>query len=153
MVQDDHYFMRIALEEAGRGGAEGNSAVGSIIVRGGEVIARGRNLEAATRDPTAHAEMVAIRDASTRIDPSELPGCALYTTFEPCPMCCGAIIVNGISKIVMGARHTHPHRKWGDYSVEKLVELAKRDSEIQVVTGVLPEECMQMRQKWEAKNA
>src|SRR5581483_7842579 len=88
-------LMRAALAEAARGGAEGNVAVGSVVVRDGAVVARGRNLEAATGDPTAHAEVVAVREASRLLGRRDLSGHALYTTWEPCPMCCGAIMASG----------------------------------------------------------
>ena len=97
MLMNHETFMRIALEEAQKGLEEGNVAVGSIIVCDGEVIARGRNLVSTTNDPTAHAETVALREAGTALGKSEFPRCTLYTTFEPCPMCCGAIMNSGIS--------------------------------------------------------
>ena len=92
-------FMRAALAEAARGGAEGNIAVGSVVVRDDTVVAGGRNLEAATNDPTAHAEVVAVREASRALGRRDLSGHTLYTTFEPCPMCCGAIMASGITTL------------------------------------------------------
>src|SRR5215469_18932403 len=104
MPQDHVYFMRIALEEAARGKAEGNIAVGSIIVQGETIVGRGRNLVRTACDPTAHAETVALREAGTALRRANFAGCTLYTTFEPCPMCCGAILESGITTLVMGAR-------------------------------------------------
>ena len=80
MPEDRHSFMGLALEEAERGKAEGNVPVGSVIVRGGEVIGRGRNRVASDRDPTCHAEVDALRDACRNLDSPDLSGAACYTT-------------------------------------------------------------------------
>jgi tRNA(adenine34) deaminase len=146
MSGDHERFMRMALEEAARGKGEGNVAVGSIIVEGGTIVARGRNLVASTYDPTAHAETVAIREAGRALKRVEFPDCTLYTTFEPCPMCCGAILASGISTLVMGGRSAPAERRWGEYTVERLIELARRVGSIQVITGVLTQECVEIRQ-------
>lgn len=145
MLHSHEYYMRLALEEARKGKAEGNVAVGSVIVQGDTVLARGRNLVNSTFDPTAHAETVAIREAGIALQQVDFAGCTLYTTFEPCPMCCGAILVSGISTLVMGARPTPAERRWGDYTVEHLIALAKREGRLQVITGILPQECSDIR--------
>ena len=139
-------FMRMALEEAARGGAEGNSAVGSIIVQDGTVVARGRNLVTTDSDPTAHAETVALRHAGAALQHTDFSGYALYTTFEPCPMCCGAILTSGITTLVMGGRPAPAERRWGDYTVETLIAHTQRSDQITVVTGVLVQECIDVRQ-------
>jgi tRNA(adenine34) deaminase len=146
MPVDHEHFMRLALEEAARGKAEGNVAVGSIIVRGERVVARGRNLVTSTLDPTAHAETVALREAGQALQSVDFTGCTLYTTFEPCPMCCGAILASGISTVVMGGRPTPAERRWGSYTVERLIEQTQRRQAVQVVTGILPQECVSIRQ-------
>jgi tRNA(adenine34) deaminase len=155
MLQKHEEFMRVALEEAVKGATEGNVAVGSVIVRASTVVARGRNLEISTGDLTAHAEIVAIREVSqaSRQMQMDLSDCTLYTTIEPCPMCCGAVMVSGISTLVIGARH-HPaefdSHRLGAYTVERLIDLAgwKR---LQVVTDVLGQECIGVRREWEAR--
>jgi tRNA(adenine34) deaminase len=146
MPRDHEHFMHIALEEAARGKAEGNIAVGSIIVLAETVIARGRNLVRTTCDPTAHAETVALRAAGTALQRVNFSGGTLYTTFEPCPMCCGAILESGITTLVMGARPAPGMGRWGDYTLERLIELAKRGGTITVVTGILTQECADIRQ-------
>jgi tRNA(adenine34) deaminase len=138
--------MRLALDEAARGKAEGNVAVGSIVVRGDTVVARGRNLVTSTFDPTAHAETVALREAGRALKGVDFSGYTLYTTFEPCPMCCGAILASGISTLVMGGRPTPAERRWGEYTVEHFLEYSKRSGSMQVVTGVLTQECLDIRQ-------
>jgi tRNA(adenine34) deaminase len=146
MPVDHERFMRMALEEAAIGKAEGNVAVGSVIVQGDTVVARGRNLVLTTFDPTAHAETVALREAGRALKRVDFSDCALYTTFEPCPMCCGAILASGINTLVMGGRPTPAERRWGDYTMEQLVELSKRGTAIEVVTGIMTRECADIRQ-------
>ncbi len=145
MASDHEHFMRIALEEATQGGAEGNVAVGSIIVEGETVLARGRNEVTTASDPTAHAETVALRNAGAAHHRTDFSGCTLYTTFEPCPMCCGAILASGINTLVMGARHDLAKSRWGTYTVEKLIDLANCRDQITIVTGILTQACADVR--------
>ena len=139
-------FMRLALEEAQRAADEGNVGVGSVIVRDGELIARGRNLVPVTKDPTAHAETVALREAAAALGTDDMTGCALYTTFEPCPMCCGALMNANIATLVMGGRPSADQTGWGDYTMERLLEMSAWDDRMEVVTGILVDECMGIRQ-------
>jgi tRNA(adenine34) deaminase len=146
MTHSHEYFMRIALEEAAKSKAEGNVAVGSVIVQGDTVIAKGRNLVNTTHDLTAHAETVALREAGAALKRVDFSGCTLYTTFEPCPMCCGAILISGVTTLVMGGRPTPAERRWGDYTVEQLIAQWKRADKITVVTGISTQECRDIRQ-------
>ena len=147
MAEPDHdVFMRLALVEAGKAADEGNVGVGSVIVRDGEVIAYGRNLVPVTKDPTAHAETVALREAAPILGRDDMTGCTLYTTFEPCPMCCGALMNANISTLVMGGRPTAEGTQWGDYTVENLLSMAQWGTRMEVVTGVLVNECLNIRQ-------
>ncbi len=153
MSLDHDGFMRLAIDEAARGGAEGNLAVGSVIVRENAVVATGRNLVASTHDPTAHAETVALREAGAALGQSDLSGCTLYTSFQPCPMCCGALMVSGISTLVMGARPDASTNRYGNYWPEDLINTAGWGGQIEIVTGILTEECWAVRKEWEARNA
>ena len=152
MPADHERFIRLAIDEADKGGAEGNSAVGSIIVENNTVIGVGRNLVGASNDPTAHAETVALRETAAALGRSDLSGCALYTTFQPCPMCSGAIMVSGISTVVMGARPNPGESQYGDFFVEKLFQESGWGSKIEIVSGILTEECWKIRLDWAAKN-
>ena len=152
MPADHARFIRLAIDEADKGGAEGNSAVGSIIVENNTVIGVGRNLVGASNAPTAHAETVALRETAAALGRSDFSGCALYTTFQPCPMCSGAIMVSGISTVVMGARPNPGESQYGDFSVEKLFQESGWGSKIEVVSGILTEECWKIRLDWAAKN-
>ena len=138
-------FMRIALEEAQRAADEGNVGVGSVIVRDGDLVARGRNLVPTTHDPTAHAETVALREAAAVLGTDDMSGATLYTTFEPCPMCCGALMNANIAELVMGGRPTPEETRWGNYTLERLLEMAEWNDRMKVVTGVLVEDCLSIR--------
>ena len=144
MPNHEHY-MRIALEEAKRGAAEGNVAVGSILVGVENVVARGRNRVNSTSDPTAHAETVALRHAGEQLGHTDFSKLTLYTTFEPCPMCCGAILASGVHTLVMGARHDLTQSNWGAYTVETLLELTNKEGQLTVITDILTKECADVR--------
>ena len=152
MDQDHEQFMRIALEEADKAGSEGNIAVGSVITSGDSVVAKGRNLVSSSLDVTAHCETDALRNGGKALGHVDFSGHTLYTTAEPCPMCCGAIMVSGISMVVMGARPEPSQRRYGDYTVEKLIQLAGFEQKLQVVTGILPQVCADLRRQWEERN-
>lgn len=99
----DAGYMREALKEAALAASEGELPVGCVIVRGGEIIARGRNACEAQRDATAHAELVAIRRAERAVNDWRLHDCTLYVTLEPCPMCAGAMVQARVGRLVFGA--------------------------------------------------
>ncbi len=102
-VTDDDTFMAEALAEARSAAAADDVPVGAVVVRDGRVIARGRNRREADRDPTAHAEILALRDAARAVGQWRLPDCALYVTVEPCAMCAGAAILARIPLVVFAA--------------------------------------------------
>ena len=99
----DQDFMREALALAAQGAALGEVPVGALLVQDGEVIGRGFNCPISTHDPSAHAEMVAIRDAAKAIGNYRLPGSTLYVTLEPCSMCAGLIVHARIARVVFAA--------------------------------------------------
>jgi tRNA(adenine34) deaminase len=144
--------MRVAVEEAAKAAAEGNMAVGSIVVHHGEVVARGRNEATSTFDVTAHAETVAIRQVSARLrvvnpslraDSGPLKGATLYTTCEPCPMCAWAACIAGLSTVVIGARFADMGVGYGEWAIEKL--LAMTGQPLTVISRVLRSECEALR--------
>lgn len=98
--EGDEIFMRTALDEALLAEAEGEVPVGCVIVHEGRIIARAHNLREATQDPTTHAEMLAIRDASRAIGSWRLSGCEVYVTLEPCPMCAGALVNSRVDRVI-----------------------------------------------------
>ena len=99
----DEAWMAEALHEAELAASEGEIPVGCVIVRDGQLVARGHNLREQTGDPTAHAEVVAIRRAAQALGCWKLSGCTMYVTLEPCPMCAGAISQARISRLIYGA--------------------------------------------------
>ncbi|SFT53355.1 tRNA adenosine(34) deaminase TadA [Pseudomonas marincola] len=99
----DAHFMREALALASQGAAVGEVPVGAVLVQDGEIVGRGFNCPITTHDPSAHAEMVAIRDAALRLSNYRLPGSTLYVTLEPCSMCAGLIVHSRIERVVYGA--------------------------------------------------
>ena len=99
----DEAWMAEALHEAELAASEGEIPVGCVIVRDGAIIARGHNLREQTGDPTAHAEVVAIRRAAQALGCWKLEGCTMYVTLEPCPMCAGAISQARVSRLIYGA--------------------------------------------------
>jgi len=103
MDQQDKIWMSEALSLARRAGLEEEVPVGAVIVRAGEVIGRGWNRNIGLNDPSAHAEIMAMRDAGKSLGNHRLPGCGLYVTLEPCPMCAGAVIHARLARVVYGA--------------------------------------------------
>jgi tRNA(adenine34) deaminase len=99
---DDDGFMREAIGEAERAAALGEVPVGCVVVIGGEIVGRGGNRRESASDPTAHAEMIAIREAAQSIGGWRLVGATLYVTQEPCPMCAGAIVNARVERVVFG---------------------------------------------------
>ncbi len=100
---NDEALMKIALEEARRALAEGELPVGAVVARNGEIVATGRNRRESAADPTAHAEIEAIRAAARALGGWRLTGCTLYVTLEPCAMCAGAIVAARLERVVFGA--------------------------------------------------
>ncbi len=100
---DDERFMDAALDEARRAGARGEVPVGSVIVLEGRILARAHNLRETTQDPTAHAELLALKDAARMLGTWRLSGATCYVTLEPCPMCAGALVNARIDRVVFAA--------------------------------------------------
>ncbi len=138
----DEIYMEIALEEARAGRAAGEQPFGAVIVQAGGVVAQARSLKVSTSDSTAHAELLAIRHATTSLNRRTLEDCTFYGTCEPCPMCLGAMFNAGIRRLVLGARLADLGDiafAFKDYSVETFA--AMTGWELQLVEGVRHEEC------------
>lgn len=99
----DEMLMAAALDEARRALREGELPVGAVVARGGEILSRGRNRREQSHDPTAHAEILAIRGAADALGGWRLTGCTLYVTLEPCAMCAGAIVASRLDRVIYGA--------------------------------------------------
>jgi len=121
----------------------GEVPIGSIVVHEGEIVGRGHNLRERDNDPTAHAEVLAIREAAARLGSWRLTACTLYATIEPCPMCAGALVMARIERLVYGA----PDPKAG--AVDSLYDIARDarlNHRVDVTAGVLQSECAALMQ-------
>jgi tRNA(adenine34) deaminase len=139
MSQDDHEpYMRRALEAGARAAVRGEVPVGALVVRGDEVIATAGNLRETLHDPTAHAELLALRAASEAIGSWRLDGCRVYVTLEPCAMCAGAMVLARVDTCVFGCRDP----KGGFLgSLGDLSRWPGLNHRFDVVPGVLETEC------------
>ena len=133
--------MEEALKEAAAAAAMGEIPVGAVIVKDGEIIGRGHNRTEIDRDPTAHAEMIAIRQAAQHLGGWRLPGCSMYVTLEPCSMCAGAIVWARLEKLVIG---TMDPKGGACGSVFDIVREPKLNHQVDVETGCMQEECAQL---------
>jgi tRNA(adenine34) deaminase len=137
----DEYFMREAISLARAAECLGEVPVGAIVVRDGEIVGRGFNSPIGEHDPTAHAEIAALRDAARALGNYRLPGCELYVTLEPCAMCAGAIMHARISRVIYGARDA----KTGVHgSVVDLFGVERLNHHATVEGGILADECSSM---------
>lgn len=134
----DEGFMAEALRLAREAGAMREVPVGAVVVKDGEIIGRGFNAPISRQDPTAHAEIVALRDAARLTGNYRLPGCELYVTLEPCVMCSGAIIHARIARVIFGARDP---KTGACGSVMNLFDEPRLNSHATVTDGVLAAEC------------
>ncbi len=134
-------YMQAALEEAKKAATYGEVPVGAVIVRDGEIIARGHNETETRKDPTAHAEMNAIRQAAQKLGGWRLPNCQMFVTVEPCSMCAGAIVWSRIEKLYIGT----PDPKSGACgSVFNIPQDSRLNHFTEIETGLLQDECSQL---------
>jgi len=134
----DDRFMLVALEEARLAAAAGEVPVGAVVVLGERILARGRNTPIGLSDPTAHAEVLALRNAAARVGNYRLPGAALYVTVEPCAMCAGALLNARVSRLIYGA----PDPKAGAVASRlRLLEVPGLPHRVAVTAGLRGEEC------------
>lgn len=136
--QDDEFWMRRALELAREGESGDEVPVGAVVVLGGEQIGAGFNRPISSCDPTAHAEILALREAAARTGNYRLNGATLYVTLEPCVMCAGAIVHARIARLVFGARDI---RFGGVRSKFRLADSELLNHRVEITEGVLGHEC------------
>ena len=144
-MTDDLAFLRAAIDEARAAEASGEVPIGAVLVYNGEILARGQNRVLRDHDPTAHAEIVALRHAGRALENYRLvdrtgqaPGCTLYVTLEPCAMCAGAILHARVARLVYGAADPKAGACGSVLSVMNHPQLNHR---VQVVPGLLADEC------------
>ncbi|WP_353152865.1 tRNA adenosine(34) deaminase TadA [Herminiimonas fonticola] len=137
-VTQDEIWMRQALDQAHNAWALGEVPVGAVVVKDGQVIATGFNQPIGTHDPTAHAEIMALRAAATILGNYRLPGCELYVTLEPCVMCSGAMMHARLARVVFGASDP---KTGACGSIVNLFEQNQLNHHTQLTGGVLATEC------------
>jgi tRNA(adenine34) deaminase len=135
---NDEDYLRLALEQAAQAAAAGEVPVGAVVVRDGLVIATGQNRTIRDHDPTAHAEVVALRNAGVVIGNYRLGECEIYSTLEPCAMCAGAMIHARVRRVVYGASDP---KAGADGSVLHVLQHDRRNHRVQVTRGILAGDC------------
>ncbi len=141
-VDEEHErWMELALDLAGKAEAHGEVPIGALLVEDGKVLGEGFNQPIGARDPTAHAEIIALRQAARVKDNYRLPGTVLYVTIEPCTMCVGAMLHARVSTLVFGAREP---RAGGVVSRQQLLNECYFNHRIEVVEGVRAAECARL---------
>jgi len=142
----DLEYMQEALAEARLAWAADEVPIGALVVNPvGEIIGRGHNRPIAAQDPTAHAEIIALRQAAARIGNYRLPGCSLYVTIEPCIMCVGALLQARIQRLVFGAADP---KGGAIVSLYRLADDPRLNHRMEVVAGVAAEQCRQLLQNF-----
>ncbi len=144
-MPNDPELMGFALEEAQAAAKAGEAPVGAVVVFKGGIVGRGRNWIEESSDPTAHAEMTALRQASRALDRWRLSGCTLYVTLEPCLMCLGACYAARVDRLVYGA----PSPKFGALgSAVEPVGVEKLNHRLEITGGVRAEECARLMEEF-----
>ena len=134
---EDKKFMELALAEAVLAAKEGETPIGAVVVRGGEVLARAHNGRERLFDISAHAELIAVREAERALGDWRLSGCTVYVTLEPCPMCAGALLASRVSRVVYGAKDPVAGAMGSVLNLPRY----PLGSKPAVTAGVLEEEC------------
>ena len=145
MSLSDEDFLREALELAREAEHGGEVPVGAVVVLNGRVVGRGRNSPITLSDPTAHAEILALREAAAATGNYRLEGATMYATLEPCVMCAGALVAARVSRLVFGARDL---RFGGVRSKFQLADAEVLNHRVQIVEGVLGAECAELMQRF-----
>lgn len=133
--------MALALKEAQKAGEEGEIPVGAVLVRDGEVISQGHNQTIALSDPTAHAEILVLREGGKRLKNYRLGGSTLYVTLEPCPMCAGALLQARVSRLVFG---TSDPKSGAVSSLYQLLSDERLNHRVEIAKGIKEKECAEI---------
>lgn len=141
MGLSDEEFMQAALSEARKAAALGEVPVGAVVVKDGQIVGRGFNQPIRSQDPTAHAEIMALRDAAKNLGNYRLVGCTLYVSFEPCTMCAGAIFHARVGRVVYGAAE---YKTGAAGSIVDLFSEPRLNFHASIEGGVLGQECGQL---------
>lgn len=141
MMNQDEKFMKVAIAQAKKAYALGEVPIGCVIVYEGKIIGRGYNRRTIDKNTIAHAEMIAIKKASKKMDDWRLEDCTMYVTLEPCQMCSGAIVQSRMKKVVIGCMNP---KAGCAGSILNLLQMEEFNHQVELETGVLEEECSRM---------
>ena len=148
MSKDDKDYMRVALNEAEKAFAKEEVPIGAVIVKDDEIIAKAHNLKESNQDPTAHAEILALQQAVTKLGGWRLLGCTMYVTIEPCVMCAGALVESRLERLVFGAFEPKSGAAGSRFNLTNNDHLNHR---LEVESGLLAEEAKKLMQDFFAK--
>jgi tRNA(adenine34) deaminase len=143
--QDDAAWMELALEQARLAAEAGEVPVGALVIRDGEIVGQGHNRNLLDHDPTAHAEIVVLRQAARLLGNHRLAGCTVYATIEPCSMCAGALIHARVSRLVYGASDL---KAGAAGSVLKVLNHPDLNHTMEVTSGILSDRCSEILQEF-----
>jgi tRNA(adenine34) deaminase len=144
-LREDAVWMEQALEQAALAGAAGEVPVGAVVIKDGQIIGRGHNRNLLENDPTAHAEIVALRQAAARMGNHRLTGCVMFATIEPCAMCAGALVHARISRLVYGASDP---KAGAAGSVLQVINHPGLNHRMEITAGVLAGRCSEVLQRF-----
>ena len=146
--KEDEQYMRIAIEQAKTAEENGDIPIGVVIVYKNQIIAKAYNQREQLRDPTAHAEIIALTQAAAAKESWRLNGCTMYVTLEPCPMCAGALVLARVDRLVYGCDDP---KAGACKSLYNIVQDERLNHRLEVTSGVLQEQCRQQLQEFFAK--
>ena len=144
-AREDAAWMQLALEQATLAAQAGEVPVGALVIKDGEIIGRGHNRNLLNDDPTAHAEIVALREAAARMKNHRLTGCTMVTTIEPCSMCAGALIHARIARLIYGAADA---KAGAAGSALEVLNHPRLNHKMEVTAGVLADRCSEIIQEF-----
>ena len=143
--EEDAAWMELALEQARLAAAAGEVPVGALVIKDGEILGRGHNHNLRQNDPTAHAEIIALRQAATRMGNHRLAGCVMFATIEPCSMCAGAMVHARVARLVYGASDP---KAGAAGSVLQVLNHPSLNHKMEVTAGVLAGKCSEILQEF-----
>ena len=146
--QEDQRFMRVAIEAAGIAEENGDVPIGAVIVYKNQIIGKAYNQREQLKDPTAHAEIIALTQAAAFLESWRLNGCTMYVTLEPCPMCAGALVLARMDRLIYGCDDP---KTGACKSLYNIVQDERLNHKLEVTSGVLEEQCREQLQGFFAR--
>jgi len=145
ITKEDEKFMRLAIESAKIAEENGDVPIGAVIVHKNQIIAKAYNQREQLQDPTAHAEIIALTQASAALENWHLNGCTMYVTLEPCPMCAGALVLSRMNRLIYGCDDP---KTGAVKSLYNIVTDSRLNHQLEVTSGVLADECAKQLQEF-----